>query len=180
MNSEPRTSYARDMTELDQVWARMLSAAEANASHLCREDIAAYLRLKATNDAIRASGVEWLFDTVIEIATDAGRRHAMITIERADPHRFKHGNSHMVGSKLEIRHGVRCLTVEAGWTRSPSDGVMRGRALAFARITHFGLSRYDAELSLVHGDELPQWVSESGDAIDSAEIQRHFDVFIGE
>ena len=168
------------MTELDQVWARMLSAAEANASDLGREDIAAYLRLKATNDAIRARGVEWLFDTVIEIAADAQRRHAMITIEREEPHRFTRGNSQMVGSKLEIRHGVRCLTVEAGWTRTPSDGVMRGSALAYARIMHFGLRRHDTEFKLVHGSELPQWLDEDREPVDSLELRRHFALFLAE
>lgn len=166
------------MTELDQVWARMLSAAEANASDLGRDDIVAYLRLKATNDAIRIRGVEWLFDTVIEIATEAQRRHSRITIEREEPHHFEHGNSRMVGSKLEIRHGVRCLTVEAGWTRSPSDGIMRGAALAYARVMHFGLQRHDAEFKLVRGQELPQWLDEAGGPFDSGELRRHFELFI--
>jgi hypothetical protein len=174
-----RSSYPRDMTELDQVWAGMLAAAEKNASELGREDIAAYLRLKATNDAIRARGVEWLFDTMIEIASNAQLRHAMITIEREEPHRFTRGNSRMVGSKLEIRHGVRCLTVEAGWTRAPSDGVMHGAALAYARVLHFGLQRHAAELKLIHGNELPRWVAETGDTVDSGELERHFDLFIG-
>src|SRR6266513_1660655 len=129
------------MTELEQVWASMLDTAAEKAAGLGRNEIAEYLRLKATNEAIRAAGVKWLFDTLIEIAAASQRTFPMITIEREEPHKFARGNSRIVGSKLAISHGVRCLTVEAGWTRSPGDGVMRGSALAFARITHFGLPR---------------------------------------
>jgi len=167
------------MTELEQVWASMLDTAAEKATGLGRHEIAEYLRLKASKDAVRAAGVKWLFDTLIEIAADAQRSYPMLTIEREEPHKFPRGNSRMVGSKLMISHGVRCLTVEAGWTRSPGDGVMRESALAFARITHFGLPRHEAELKLVHGEELPVWLAEDGRAIDGSMLRRHFDVFIG-
>jgi hypothetical protein len=167
------------MTELEEVWAEMLDTAAEKATGLGRHEIAEYLRLKTTNDAIRAAGVKWLFDTLIEIAAEAQRHHPMLTIERDEPHRFARGNSRMVGSLLSISHGVRCLTVEAGWTRTPGDGVMRGAALACARITHFGLPRHAAEIKLVHGDELPVWLAEDGGVIDSSELKRHFDIFLG-
>ena len=166
------------MTELDQVWVGMLDNAATKAEGLGRAEIAEYLRLKATNDAIRSAGVAWLFDTLIDIATDAQRSRPMLTIEREEPHNFARGNSRMVGSLLSISHGVRCLTVEAGWTRRPGDGVMHGAALAFARITHFGLPRHGAELRLVHGDELPNWLGDNGEAIDSGKLRRHFDLFL--
>jgi hypothetical protein len=172
-------SKSYHMTELDQVWARMLAGAEANATQLGRDDIVAYLCLRATNDAIRAAGVKWLFDTMIEIVGDAQRRHTTLTIDREEPHKFARGNARMVGSKLTVRHGVRCLTVEAGWTRAPDDGVMRGAALAFARISHFGLPRHDAEMKLVHDKGLPRWCSETGEEIDSGDLQGHVDVFLG-
>jgi hypothetical protein len=121
------------------------------------------------------TGVKWLFDTAIEMAVNRQIRYPRMTIERVDPHRFALGNSRMVGSKLDIRYGVRCLTIEAGWTRSPSDGVMRGRALAHARVLHFGLPRHDENLKLVRGDTLPQWLSESGNAIESSDLSEHFD-----
>src|SRR5438552_16643162 len=116
------------MAELEQVWAAMLDSAADKAAALGRTEIAEYFRLKATNDAIRAAGVKWLFDTLIEIAADIQRSHPVITIEREEPHRFQHGNSRLVGSLLSISYGVRCLTIEAGWTRAPNDGVMRGNA----------------------------------------------------
>jgi hypothetical protein len=167
------------MTELEQVWAGMLDDAADRAAGLGRHEIVEYLRLKATNDAIRAAGVKWLFDTMIEIAGHAQRSHPMLTIERNEPHRFARGNSRLVGSMLQISYGVRCLTVEAGWTRSPADGVMRGAALAYAAVTHFGLPREGAELKLVHGDDLPKWLADNSDIIDSTELRRHFDLLIG-
>ena len=167
------------MTELEQVWAAMLDAAAGKAAGLGRHEAAEYLRLKATNDAIRAAGVKWLFDTMIEIAVETQQNHPRLTIERQEPHRFARGNSRMVGSLLSIGHGVRCLTVEAGWTRLPGDGFMRGAALAFGRITHFGLPRESTELKLVHGDDLPHWVGEKGETIETSQLKRHFEVFLG-
>lgn len=167
------------MTELDQVWAEMLGKAAAKAIDSGHRDIADYLRLKAANDAIRTIGVGWLLDTIVEIAGHAVRKQAAITIEREEPHNFAHGSSNMVGSLIHVSHGVRCLTVEAGWTRSPRDGIMRGGALAFALITHFGLPKMGAELRLVHGETLPNWLDDTDNIIDSDELRRHFDVFLG-
>lgn len=166
------------MTELDQVWAQMLGDAADKACETGRHHVAEYLRLRATNDAIRKVGVGWLFDTMIEIAGKAVRDQFGLTIEREEPHSFARGSSNMVGSLLEIRQGVRCLKVEAGWTRVPSDGVMHKGALAFARITHFGLPKKAAELRLVHAETLPNWLDDSGAAIDSRELRRHFAVFL--
>lgn len=167
------------MTELEQVWAGMIDAAADKAVGLGRHEIAEYLRLKATNDAIRAAGVKWLFDTMIEIAAELQQRYPTLIIARQEPHRFVHGNSRMVGSLLSISHGVRCLKVEAGWTRLPGDGFMRGAALAFARIAHFGLPREGTELKLVHGDELPHWLGKKGEIIETGHLQHNFEVFLG-
>ena len=56
-------------------------------------------------------------------------------MENENPHNFRLRGANLVGSLLRVRQGVRCLTVEAGWTRTPNDGFMRGGALAIARIT---------------------------------------------
>lgn len=164
------------MTELDHVWAEMLDKATAKALDLEHTNIAAYLKLKAANDTIRSIGVGWFMDTTLEIAGEAVRRHAAITIEREEPHNFAHGNSNMVGTLLRIRYGVRCLTVEAGWTRTPRDGIMKNGALAFARITHFGLPQVGAEFRLVHGDSLPEWLDERNSRIESKDLSYHVDV----
>jgi len=78
-----------------------------------------------------------------------------------------------------LRQGVRCLTLEAGWARTPSDGVMKKGALAMARITHFGMPAKTAELRLVRVHTLPTWLDEEQTAIDSIKLHRHFDIFLG-
>ena len=166
------------MTELDQVWSEMLGEAYKNAAASGCNSVADYLRLKAANDSIRAVGVKWLFDTFVELAGHAVRKNAALALERREPHNFKHGNSNMVGSLLSISHGVRCLTVEAGWTRTPGDGVMRGGALAFARVTHFGMPRSGEELRLVHADVFPRWVAAKGEPIGGPELRRHLDLLL--
>ena len=167
------------MTELDHIWSQLLETAASKAVETDRKHVAEYLCLKATNDAIRELGVRWLFDTVIEIAGPAMGGNHPVTIERTDPHSFVRGSSKMVGSQLFIRQGVRCLTVEAGWARTPSDGIMRNGALAFARISHFGLPKAGAELCLVHAETMPHWLSVEDSIIDSSVLGRHFDIFVG-
>ena len=53
------------------------------------------------------------------------------------------------GRSLTLTAGVRVLTVEAGWPRTPRDGIVRGGGLATARISHFGRRRDDDELILI-------------------------------
>ncbi len=173
-NNTTLTPFFSPMLELDHVWSKMLDEAAVNASKDGRHAAAEYLRLRATNDAIRRAGVNWLFDTMIEIAATQPR----LTIEREEPHNFAVGNSNMAGSYLEIRLGVRCLMLEAGWARTPKDGIMRNGALAFARITHFGMPTSGAEIRLVHGETLPHWLSGDDTTVDSQELRRHFDIFL--
>lgn len=166
------------MTELDQVWSEMLDKAAVNARQSGQSDIAEYLRLKAANDTIRSIGVGWLVDTILEFAGQANRDHPMMIVEREEPHNFADGNSNMVGTLVRISHGVRCFTVEAGWTRTPNDGIMRAQALAFARLTHFGMPEKRVELRLVHGKTSPNWVANESDVIDSGEFRRHLDLLL--
>lgn len=162
------------MTELDHVWSKMLADALPEASG----DVAEYLRLKATNDAIRTAGVGWLFDTMIEIAGREMRARPNLTIERIEPHSFKHGNSNMVGRLVSFRLGVRCLDVEAGWARTPSDGIMRNGSLAVARLSHFGEPKHGAELRFVHGDSLPNWLDPDGMAADGVFLENHIAILL--
>ena len=172
------------MTELDEIWSKMLAEALANAKATGRQDVADYLTLKATNDAIRQTGVRWLFDSLIEIAGHANRNSSSISIEKQDPHNFAYRGSNMVGSLVRLRHGVRCLTVEAGWTRTPSDGFMRGGALAFAKITHLGMSKSNAELSLTLSNDLPVWNAiqeeKAAGLYKSENLQAHFRILLAE
>lgn len=161
----------------------MLAEAGENAKASGRHSVAEYLELKATNDQIRERSVRWLFDSIIEIAAKANRRNPTIEIEREEPHNFTFRGANMVGGLLRVRHGVRCLTLEAGWTRTPGDGFMRGGALAFARIRHFGISNTNADLWLMSTGELPKWLvvidENPSETVDSAALQRHFQIFLG-
>ncbi len=167
------------MTELDQVWSQMLADAGDKANEEGRQHVVEYLRLRATNDAIRSKGVAWLIDAFIEVATDAQRERLSLSIERFEPHEFAHGNSTMVGTQLVVRHGVRCLRVESGWARIPEHGIMRKAALAVANITHFGLPNASANIHLIHhDDELPCWIDDKQNAVDTAVIRQHFDTLL--
>lgn len=167
------------MTELDQIWSQLLLDAETRADDSGRRDIADYLSLKATNDAIRVAGVGWLFDTVIEIAGPSMAGNNPVAVEREEPHSFARGSSTMVGSLLRVRQGVRCMTVEAGWVRTPGDGIMQRGALVYARITHFGMPKTGGEIRLVHAESLPQWLDETEAVVDIGALRRHFDLFLG-
>lgn len=169
------------MFELEEIWAQKLEQAINTARASGRTDIAEFLTLRATNDAVRQTGVEWLFGAILENALLMPR----IIIENETAHRFALNNATMVGALLRLRLGVRCLTVEAGWTRAPGDGFMRGGALAAARIAHFGMAGENADLLLVRrGGEAPNWFAESksGERVlfDNAQVNRHFRVFLGE
>lgn len=160
----------------------MLSKAMADAECGGRSDVADYLRLRLTNDQMRQAGIRWLFESVIEQAAEASRVLSGISIEREHPHNFKAAGGNMVGSLVRIRQGVRSMTVEAGWPRTPSDGFIRGGAIAAARILHFGIAGENTELYLRSGD-VPRW--HQGDVSDSNlwfgpdELTRHFEIFIG-
>ncbi len=143
------------MLELDEFWANELSNMIRNAHQSGRRDVADYLELRARNDIIRQTGIQWLLDTLVAASDEAGRD--TIEIIREEPHRFSLNNATMVGVMLKFQQGVRCLTAEAGWTRTPSDGFMRGGALAAARLRHTGMPKADIELGLVFENEKLNW-----------------------
>ena len=171
------------MNELDEVWTQMMNQAIANARETGRHDVAEYLSLKATNDFVRATSIKWLFDSMLEIVARHNRARTSVQIENESAHNFAFNKANMVGSLLNLRQGVRCLSLEAGWTRTPLDGFMRGGALAAARITHFGISRANEELILLREDDFPQWFavdkSERKSVFDSRNLQKHFEIFAG-
>ena len=169
------------MNELDEIWAQKLAEAAENARVSGRHDVADYLALKAANDAIRRTAVGWLFDTAVLIAAEANRTHSGIAIEREDPHNFSVRGANLVGSMLRVRKGVRCMTIEAGWTRTPADGFMRGGALAIARIVHFGMPKANSEFALVRNEDAPSWVTADDDrkpeVLHSDGLLAHFRIF---
>jgi hypothetical protein len=172
------------MNELNEFWANSINEAINTARAKGRADVADYLSLKASNDEIRAGSCRWLFESLLEIAHEAMRRGLNIKIENEAPYRFEMNKATMVGSLLEFRFGIRRLTAEAGWTRTPQDGFMRGGALACARLRHFGQSKHNAELLLArNNDSAPEWlaVDRAGrrTPFDSNNLRDHFRIFLG-
>lgn len=172
------------MNELEQVWSQKLLEARLQAEATGRADVAEYLNLRATNDLIRQMSVKWLFDSLTEIVAEAARAGANIESETNNQHRFQYGSAHLAGARARFTQGVRCLTIEAGWTRTPADGFMRGGALAVAQIAHFGLSKHNAELFLVQSNTVPNWfaVDKNGARrlFNAIDLQRHFQIFTGD
>ena len=166
------------MNELDQVWTDLLASKIEEARSSGRHDIADYLALKQSNDAVRQAGVTWLFDSLIEFAMEASRRYPALVVEREEPHEFDFRGGRMAGGLVRVRYGVRSLTIEAGWTRQPSHGFMRGGALAAARVSHFGLPKSGVEIELVRGDGSTGWRSTDGDSFDLEQLVGHLQVLI--
>lgn len=170
------------MEELDEVWTNRMNEMIERAKSAGRSDVADYLELKTTNDFLRSTSVQWLFEAVAEIAAEANRNNANLTFEKSHPHEFSIGNSNIVGWLVRFRQGVRCLSVEAGWTRTPADGFMRGGALAVGRVTHFGMSKQNAELILLKIKNAPAWFAVDRDGrrteFHSDHLQNHFRIFL--
>jgi hypothetical protein len=146
------------VTELDQFWAAELAAALEKAKSAGRGDIADYLTLRASNDFLRSVSVKWLMSAFIDTADEFRVKGRPITLETNTKHEFKAGVNTMVGSKLKFSLGLRALSVEAGWTRLPEHGFIRGNGLAQARVSHFGLHKANKDLLLVKIGERPVWV----------------------
>ena len=146
------------MDGFDEEYERILAEARERAQGGRRNDVLEYLNLKAANDAVRARSVAWLLEVFMAAAGELNRAGAGVALMRTDAHRFRVGNSSMVGARLVLRRGVRQLTVEAGWPRAPLDGIVRGGGLASALVGHFGDARAGEELLLVpDGDAEARW-----------------------
>jgi len=171
------------VNELDIEWENRIASALAAAQNAGREEIVDYLRLRSANDAVRREGIGWLTDSFIRLATSRESELAGITAERLDGHTFLLGRTSLTGILVEIKHGVRCIKVEAGWTRAPGDGIMRGGAMALGRITHFGFPKSNAELALIRREESLVWTAMDERSVvtrlDADAIQRHFGLLTG-
>jgi hypothetical protein len=168
----------------DEDWKQSLEAAINKARENGRGDIADYISLKSSNDAIRTKSLNWLIDTVLEVVFAFNNRDANIKIEQKANHQFQNEKAVLTGSRLKLQRGIRCLTIEAGWTRNPGDGFMRGGALVYARLSHFGFPKSFEELLLLKFEDQPQWFSVDGEthriSFDIRSLRRHFEVFLGD
>ena len=178
-------SGANDMSELDAEWERRVAEAATRAGAAGRDDVAAYLVLRAANDLARTVGVEWLVEIFTSLVDEALLRGVELKLTRDDEQSFRVGQATMVGARLTLSTGmVRSLTVEAGWPRTPRDGVVRGAGLARARLAHFGDRDAHEELLLVKSDAgAPRWivVADSGEreSFDEERARRHLDKLLG-
>ncbi len=173
------------MSELDEAWEVALAEATRRARGAGRADIARYLDLRSKNDLLRRTAIDWLNATLTSLAGEANRRGAAIQMERQESHSFRRGSATMVGNQLTLRHGVRSLSLETGWPRTPGDGFVRGDGLACANIKHFGRPRSNAELLLARSAKgLPQWlvIEKAGHRtpLSEADIRRHFSMLLAE
>ena len=173
------------MSELEEAWELALAEATRRARGAGRADIARYLDLRTRNDLLRRAAADWLTATLTSLAADANRKGAAIQIEQKDKHRFRRGSATMVGTQVTLRNGVRALSVESGWPRTPRDGFMRGGGLACANIKHFGRQRANAELLLAHSQAgAPQWfvLEKTGERspLTEARIHDHFSALLAE
>lgn len=166
------------MNDLEEAWEVALAEASRRAHGAGRADIARYLDLRRRNDFLRSVAIDWLNGAFTSLAADANRHSAGIQIVRQDDHRFRRGSATMVGTELIFRKGVRALTIESGWPRTPRDGFVRGNALACANIKHLGRNRLNDELVLVRSrTDAPQWFVLKDDdqsQLTDAILSRHF------
>lgn len=169
------------MSELDEAWALALAEAEQKARLAGRRDLADYLALRNSNDLLRKAGIDWLLASFTSLAGDVNRAGASLQISTADGHRFRIGNSTMVGRVVTLTNGVRRLSVEAGWPRVPRDGIVRGGGLAAAHILHLGIRSASDELLLSKSSAgSPQWtlVNRNGSVLHESDIRRHLNILL--
>ncbi len=137
------------MGDLNEEWTHRVNEAMRRAAAEGRGDVADYLRLRQVNDEAREVGIKWLFDLFTALVGVAVRGGASINAERSTDHKFSYAGATMVGSRIIFRNGVRALTLEAGYPRTPADGFIVGGGLAQANVHHFGDRRAGIELTLV-------------------------------
>lgn len=169
------------MSELDEAWAAALSEAEQRARQSGHKDIAEYLSLRNANDLLRQAGVKWLLSEFTSLAAEANRAGASIQMAKQEGHRFRAGTSTMVGHLLTLTYGIRTLYVEAGWPRTPRDGVVRGGGLACATIRHLGIRNANEELLLAKSKTgAPSWqsVSKKQTSLHAADLRRHLTILL--
>lgn len=153
------------MSELEDAWELALADAQLRARAAGSPDIAEYLTVRRRNDLLRRTAIDWLLNEVVLLAGHANRAGAGIQIEQKEPHRFSRRNATMVGRQVTLRRGVRELTIECGWPRTPRDGIVRGGGLACANIKHFGRRRANSELLLMPLSKgKPHWLVADDDA----------------
>ena len=137
-----RPPNEKALSELDEAWELALAEAKRRAHAAGRADIAQYLALRAQNDLLRRTAIDWLVDTLTAFAADANRRGAAIQIELSDAHNFRVGPKRRwwEQSLLCATACARCRSKAAGRERramescgemdwpAPTSNILAGRA----------------------------------------------------
>ncbi len=172
------------MNELEKIWTNRLNEARAKAQTSGREDVAEYLALRATNDMLRQTSVQWLFDSLIEIAAETNRTGANVQIETENRivSRMKMPVS-AVRSPFSSRGEMSDCSKRVGRARLPTVLCAAG-ALAVARLSHFGISKHNVELFLVANEQFAEAGfqlirTDRRELFDARNLQGHFQIFLG-
>ena len=173
------------MSELDEAWTIALAEAESRARAAGRFDLSAYLSLRNANDLSRKVGADWLLTTLTTVAGEANRTGAALQLTREDTHRFKIGNATMVGPRVNLENGVRRLSIEVGWPRTPRDGFIQGGGLACANVKHQGMKSASEQFRLIlDPDGTPQWIVKENDEdfreVHEADVRRHVSILLNQ
>ncbi|MGH9899512.1 MAG: hypothetical protein ACRD63_11820 [Pyrinomonadaceae bacterium] len=146
------------MNDNDSQWQDLMSETERRARAGGSGDAFDYFNLRAINDELRAAGIEWLITTGLTFSGKANRHGAYLTTEKIDQHRFRFGNSSMLGVRFTINFNGEFLTIEAGWPRTPKDGIVRGGGLACGLVTNSRNRKEQITLLLVRqSDGSTRW-----------------------
>ncbi|MBC7795521.1 MAG: hypothetical protein H7Z37_01460 [Pyrinomonadaceae bacterium] len=174
------------MQELDEMWQNVLREAREQSETNANSDVADYIKLREINDLARNTSINWLFDAFSLVVAEFNRRGFSVSTEKTDSHKFSVNAATMRGSRLELKFGVRAVTIEAGFPQVPGDGFIRGNGLACAKISHFGMSNANANLLLVKASDnrdAPVWYSIDKDNLrqpfSASQLRGHFAVFLG-
>ncbi len=98
-------------------------------------------QLKAANEALRERGQHWLFSTFEKISQpnpdlQIGQQAWQFDVDR----------NVMIGARMGIRFRDQTLTIEVGWPREQSHGIVPDLGLARARVSHSPNVTIDANL----------------------------------
>ncbi len=144
------------MNEFEQKWLEMLEKAKEKAKREANHLLLEYLELRSANEKIRLEASKALLETFFYSAHSKLLEGFDLRFNTKSWHQFEMRQAHLTGFCLDICFGVRKLTIEVGWTRTPKDGFMRQGALAYSRISHLGKPEHNKELLLLDRNK-PLW-----------------------
>lgn len=144
------------MDEFEQKWLEMLEKAKERAQREENLTLLEYFELKSANEKLRLEASKALLEMFFYAARSKSLEGFNLKFNTKSGHQFEMRQARLTGFCLDISFGIRKLTIEIGWTRTPKDGFMRQGALAYSRISHFGRPEHNKELLLLNRNE-PRW-----------------------